>query len=189
MGEPLRKIASSRDHTVWMTQPNEVETIMKRRDIAFDVTKGKLTENGKIETAMQTAEAFGRGLFSDFIKNESTAWTMNTLIEPMTEHILNPMGTGATFTNITEDEATSLIFRCRLHDEADEPHMASLFTYGFLRGMLRSAFPHGELLMGSSMAEGAPMIELTFKTRATDKDRWERERIKRLMTDAAKPEE
>lgn len=189
MGEPLRKIASSRDHTVWMTQPNEVETIMKRRDIAFDVTKGKLAENGKIETAMQTAEAFGRGLFSDFIKNESTAWTMNTLIEPMTEHILNPMGTGATFTNITEDEATSLIFRCRLHDEADEPHMASLFTYGFLRGMLRSAFPHGELLMGSSMAEGAPMIELTFKTRATDKDRWERERIKRLMIDAAKPEE
>jgi hypothetical protein len=189
MGEPLRKIASSRDHTVWMTQPNEVETIMKRRDIAFDVTKGKLAENGKIETAMQTAEAFGRGLFSDFIKNESTAWTMNTLIEPMTEHILNPMGTGATFTNIKEDEATSLIFRCRLHDEADEPHMASLFTYGFLRGMLRSAFPHGELLMGSSMAEGAPMIELTFKTRATDKDRWERERIKRLMIDAAKPEE
>jgi hypothetical protein len=189
MGEPLRKIASSRDHAVWMTQPDESEFLMKRRDIAFDVAKGKLAESGNIETAMQTAEAFGRGLFSDFIKNESTAWTMNTLIEPMTEHILNPMGTGATFTNITENEATSLIFRCRLHDEVDEPHMASLFTYGFLRGMLRSAFPHGELLMGSSMAEGAPMIELTFKTRATDKDRWERERIKRLMIDAAKPEE
>ena len=189
MGEPLRKIASSKDHTVWMTQPDESDILMKRRDIAFDITKEKLTESGNIETAMQTAEAFGRGLFSDFIKSESAIWTMDTWIEPMAEHILNPMGTGATFTNITEDEATSLIFRCRLHEETEEPHMASLFTYGFLRGMLRSAFPSGELLMGSSMAQGAPMIELTFKTRATDKEKWERERIKHLMIDATKPEE
>ena len=70
MGEPFRKI-ESRDHTVWITQPNEVETLLKRREIAFNVAKGKLADrDGKIETVMQTAEAFGRGLFEDFIKKE-----------------------------------------------------------------------------------------------------------------------
>ena len=41
MGEPLRKIESG-ENTVWITQPNEVETLLKRREIAFNVAREKL---------------------------------------------------------------------------------------------------------------------------------------------------
>ena len=181
MSEPFRKIESGAS-TVWITQLNEVETLLKRREIAFNVAKGKLRDSGgKIETVMQTAEAFGRGLFEDFIKKESNDWTMEKWVEPVVENIFNPMGTAATFTKITKDEAKSLIFRCRLHEESNEPHMASLFTYGFMRGLLLSAFPDGELLMGSNMAQGAPMIEFTFKANPTDEDKLERNRIKKNL--------
>lgn len=181
MDEAFKKI-ESKERTVWITQPNEVKKILKRREIAFNVTKGKLEDSGgKIETAMQTAEAFGRGLFADFIKKESDQWTMEQWIKPVVENVFNPMGTAATFTTITEDEATSLIFKCPFHENTNEPHMASLFTYGFVRGMLLSAFPEGELLMRSTMAQGAPMIEFTFKANATEKDILERERIKQML--------
>jgi len=185
MGEPLKKI-ESKNRTVWITQPNETETLLKRREIAFDVAKGKLADsNGNIETVMQTAEAFGRGLFEDYIKKESGGWSMDSWVKPMVKNVFNPMGTGATFTKITEDEAKSLIFKCPLHEDSGEPQMASLFTYGFLRGMLVSAFPGGELLMGSSIAHGAPMTEFTFKTDATEEERKERERIKKLFTNVS----
>lgn len=181
MGEPFKKIASSQDHTVWLTQPKELEELLKRRDVAFQIAQGKLNDSGgKIETAMQTAEAFGRGLFAEFINNKADYQTMDTWITPVVEHILNPLGTGAIFTNITEQEATSRIFRCPLHENAQDPHMASLFTYGFLRGMLLSAFPRGELLMKSSMAQGSPTLDFTFKTQATGTEWRERERVKQL---------
>ena len=185
MNESLKKI-ESKDRTVWITQPNETEMLLKRREIAFNVAKGKLADgNGNIETVMQTAEAFGRGLFEDYLKKDSNDWSMNSWVKPMVENVFNPMGTGATFTKITEDEAKSLIFRCPLHENSGEPQMASLFTYGFLRGMLVSAFPDGELLMGSSIAHGAPMIEFIFKADATGDDRIERERVKKLFTNVS----
>ena len=185
MSESLKKI-ESKDRTVWITQPNETEMLLKRREIAFNVAKGKLVDsNGNIETVMQTAEAFGRGLFEDYLKKDSNDWSMDSWVKPMVENVFNPMGTGATFTKITEDEAKSLIFRCLLHENSGEPQMASLFTYGFLRGMLVSAFPDGELLMGSSMAHGAPMIEFIFKADATGDDRIERERVKKLFTNVS----
>jgi len=189
MGESFRKIESG-DRTVWITQPDEIENILNRRETAFNIAKEKLaSEPGKIETAMQIAEAFGRGLFEDLIKKNSDEWTMEKWVKPIVGNIFNPMGTAATFTKITEDEAKSLIFRCQLHEDSKEPHAASLFTYGFLRGMLLSAFPNGEILMGSSMAQGAPMIEFTYKTNATDEDRLERERIKEVFMNNTKKSE
>ena len=185
MGEPLKKI-ESKNRKVWITQPDETKALLKRRETAFNVAKGKLADsNGNIETVMQTAEAFGRGLFADYIKKDSGVWTMDAWVKPMVKNVFNPMGTGAAFTKITDDEAKSLIFRCPLHQGSGEPNMASLFTYGYLRGMLVSAFPGGELLMGSSMAHGAPMIEFIFKADATNKDRMERERIKKLFTNVS----
>ena len=190
MDESLKKIESG-DRTVWITQPNEIENIMDKRETAFNIAKEKLTnEPDKIETAMQIAEAFGRGLFEEFINNKnSEEWTMEKWVKPIVGNIFNPMGTTATFTKITEDEAKSLIFRCQLHENSKEPHIASLFTYGFLRGLLLSAFPDGEILMGSSMAQGAPMIEFTYKTNATEEDRLERKRIKEVFMDNTKKSE
>ncbi len=188
MGEPFKKIASSQDHTVWLTQPKELEELRKRREIAFQVAQGKLIDSGgNVETAMQTAEAFGRGLFAEFINNKVDCQTMDAWITPLVEHVLNPLGTGAIFTSITKDEATSRIFRCPLHETAEEPHMASLFTYGFLRGMLLSAFPRGELLLDRSMAHGSPTLDFTFKMQANSVERGERERVKQLHRNHCNP--
>jgi hypothetical protein len=181
MGKPLKEI-KSQDHTVWITQPHERGTVLKKTEIAFEIAKGKLADSrGNIELVMQTAEAFGRGLFAEHIKEKPKEWTMKEWLESTAKQILNPMGTGATFTQITDDEAKSFLFRSLLHEETDEPQMASLFTYGFMRGMFLSAFPDGELLMKSTMAQGAPMSEFIFKTSATDEDRLERERVKHIF--------
>jgi hypothetical protein len=164
MNEPLKRIESGKN-IVWMTQPNEINTMLKRRDIAFNVARGKLEENnGKIETIMQTGEAFGRSLFSEYIKEDPNNWTIKEWLDPVVENILNPLGTGAIFTKVTEKEANSLIFRCQLHEDVEDLNMASLFTYGYLKGMFLSAFPKGEILIKSTIAQGAPMIKLTFKT-------------------------
>ncbi len=182
MVKSLKKI-ESQDRTVWLTQPDEVEEFLKRQEIAFNVAKGKFADsNGNIELVLQTAEAFGRGLYSEQIKDKPNEWTVKEWLESTSNQIFNPMGTGATFTKIGNDEAKSLLFRCLLHEKSDEPHVASIFTYGFMRGMFLSAFPDGELLMGSTMAHGAPMTELIFKANASNDDRGERERIKNSFT-------
>ena len=183
MSEPFRKIESGAS-SVWITQPSEVENILKRREVAFKIAKAKTTVNGgKIETAMQTAEAFGRGLFEEFIKKEAKKGNISDWIKPVVKNIFNPMGTGATFTKISDDEARSFIFRyIQKEYDADNPKFASLFNYGFLRGMLISAFPEGELIMQSSMVQGAQVDEFIFKANATDEDRFERERIKKNFT-------
>lgn len=184
MGEPLRKLESG-ENSVWITQPNEIENILRRRQIAYGVAKGKTKDcGGKIETAMQTAEAFGRGLFEELIKQENKDWTISEWVKPVVKNIFNPMGTGATFTKISEDEAKSMVFRYR-HKEDDDLnlHFDSLFNYGFLRGMLLSAFPDGELIMQSSMVQGAQVDEFIFKANADEEDRFERERIKNSFTE------
>ena len=181
MHKPLREIRSE-DHTVWMTQPSEVESLVKKRETAFTVAKGKFADSGNVEIAMQIAEAFGRGLFAEHIKEKPERWTVKEWLESAAEQVFNPLGTGATITKLTDEEAQSLLFKCSLHEAAEEPHIASLFTYGYLRGMFLSAFPDGEVLMRSTMAHGAPMSEFVFKATATDAERLERERVKNSFT-------
>lgn len=173
----------------WDTTPDEVEALLKRRETAFNVAKGKLADSGKIETVMQTAEAFGRGLFQDFIKEESDHWTMEKWAKPVVENIFSPMGTAVNFTKLTVGEAKSLVFKWPLHKESKEMQIGSLFTYGFLRGMFLSAFPEGEILMESAMVKDSPIMEFTFKTKAIDADRFERERVKNFFTAQTKKSE
>lgn len=163
-----------------MEELEEAEDIAKRRDIAFSVALGKLLDtNGNLETVMQTGEAFGRGLFTDYIKEKPNEWTMEEWFDATVEHIFNPLGNAFTFSKISTDEVQSLLTRCPLQENTNEPQVASLFTYGFMRGLLLSVFPRGELLMGSTQqVDGSPMTEFIFKTNALYKDRGERERVK-----------
>ena len=137
----------------------------------------KKTDN--LETVMQTGEAFGRGLFADFIKDKPSEWTMEEWLDSMVEHIFNPLGNNLTVSKITNDEVKSFLTRCPLQENTNEPNVASLFTYGFIRGLLLSAFPQGELLMESvKKGEGSPITEFIFKANALYKDKFERERVK-----------
>lgn len=170
MSESLKKIESG-NNTVWVTQPNETEKFLKKREIALKIAKGKYDDNGgKIEPAIQIAEAFGRGLFEEYIKKEANEWkTIEQWMKPVVEHVFNPMGTAATFMDITEDEAKSFIFRYKENEyDSADPYLSSLFTYGLLRGMLRSAFPEGDVIIRSSMADGAQADEFTFKIKSKD---------------------
>ena len=171
-GSSFKKIQSG-ENTVWITQPNEIQKLINRRDTALNIAKGKIQDtNGKIETVIQTAEAFGRGLFEEYIKKETKQWTMDKWVNPVVKNILNPMGTAATFTKITEDEAKSLIFRYKENnEESTDPYISSLFTYGLFRGVLLSAFPNGEIIIKSSMANGSQVDEFTFKANMSNENK------------------
>ncbi|MEM0493101.1 MAG: hypothetical protein QXS02_04000 [Candidatus Thermoplasmatota archaeon] len=175
--KPLREIQSV-DRIVWITQPQEQDDIVERITNAFNIAKDKFHSTGNTELLIQTAEAFGRGLFADHIKEKPVNWTAKEWLDNIVEEIMNPTGTGATFTRITNTEIESVVFKSLLEEESTEPATASLFTYGMLRGLLLSAFPNGEVIMTTSTAQGAPMTGFVFKTEASDEDRIERERVK-----------
>ena len=181
----LQKI--SKDFTIGISELHTSEEILKRVDTAFNVALGKLLEtHGNAETVMQTGEAFGRGLFAEFINEEPDEWTMKKWLDAVMESIFDPMGTSFTLAEIESDKARSLMTQSSLQENSDETHVASLFTYGFIRGLLLSAFPKGELLMGSTMTLGAPVTEFTFKTTASYTDKFERQRVKDLFTTSKK---
>ena len=186
MEKPLKELPVS-DRTIWTTQPHETHKIVKRAETALSVAKWKFEEShGNLELVMQTAEAFGRGLFAERMKDKPKGWTMAQWVESTTREILNPLGTEATFTKITNNKVKSVMNRTLLQEESTEPEITSLFTYGFMRGILLSAFPKGELLVGSTMAQGAPMTELIFKTKATEEEKAERERVKSFFATTMK---
>jgi hypothetical protein len=188
MDGPLKKI-ESHGRTVWVTQPKQInEDLLKRRECAFNVAINKLAEHHKVETFMQTAEAFGRGLFAELITDRPEQWTIENWVKPAVEHIFNPMGIAATFTKITDTEAQSMIFQCPTTDLGEEACNSCPFSYGFVRGLFRSAFPDGEVIMKTTMMQGAPMCTFTFKRHPTAEDRRERERIKKVFTHLKKEE-
>lgn len=168
--QPMKKIKKGTD-SIWVTQPKEAELILKRQQKALDIAWGKVNDTGKIETALFTAEAFGRGIFADFVEAKGKKWTMEKWIKPVVENVFNPMGTGATITDISDDAVTSMVFRYNNENEDVNPYMFSLFNYGFLRGMLKSAFPDGELLLKRSMADGYPVDMFMFKAKAGADDK------------------
>ena len=179
MEEPFKEREFD-DQPVWIDEPDVIEDITKRRDTAFNVAIGRLLDsNGNLETVMQTGEAFGRGLFEDYIKEKPQEWTIEEWVNSMVECIFNPLGDDFTFSKITNGEVISLLTRCSLQENTNESNVASLFTYGFIRGLLLSAFPRGELIMGDTTGEErSRMTEYIFKTNALYKDKFERERVK-----------
>jgi len=174
MEEPAQK-KESQDHVVWTTMSSMSEGILKRRDTAFHVALEKLLETHG-----------NRGLFAEFIEEKPDEWTMKEWLDATIENIFDPMDTSFTIAEVRTDKARSLITQRLLHENSDESHVASLFTYGFIRGLFLSAFPKGELLMGSIMALDPPVTEFTFKTNASYKDKFERQRIKNLFTTTKK---
>jgi hypothetical protein len=162
--------------------PHE-EQILKWRENAFHAAVEKLREiHGKAETVIQTGEAFGRGLFSQQLKEQSPQWTITKWLERTKEDVLTPLGTEFTFTKISEDTATTFLNRDPLKHHSKESTSASLFTYGVMRGLFLSAFPKGELLFHKTETGTANQQEFILKTHASVNDRFERERVKRTFS-------
>jgi hypothetical protein len=165
----------------WEETEREEEQIRKWKESAFSVAVEKLrTSHGNPETVMRTGEAFGRGLFSQHLKERSSQWTMQQWLERTKEDVLKPLGTEFTFTKISDDVATTFLDRDPLKNHSKESTITSLFTYGVMRGLFLSAFPKGELLLHETrMVEES---EFVFKTHASLNDKFERERVKRTFS-------
>ncbi len=125
----------SQDHVVWPTTSSMSKEILRRRDTAFHVALGKLLEtHGNAESVIQIGEAFGRGLFAEFIDEKPDEWTMKEWLDAATENIFDHMDTSFTIAEVRADEARSLLTQRLSHENSDESHVASLF--GERRGVL-----------------------------------------------------
>jgi hypothetical protein len=165
----------------WEETVSPEEQMIKWRDNAFHAAMEKLREtHGNTETVLQTGEAFGRGLFSQQLQERSPHWTMNKWLEKTKQDVLKPLGSEFTFTKLSDDTATTFLNRDPLIHRSKESTVASLFTYGVMRGLFLSAFPKGELLLHEP--SGTDQQEFIFKTHASANDRFERERIKRVLS-------
>jgi hypothetical protein len=169
----------------WQEDLSEEEQIAKWRDSAFHTMLEKLqVEHGNTETVIRTGEAFGRGLYACRVKEKPLGWTIKGGLETIEEDVFKPLGTEFTFTKSSQDVATTFINRDPLKQMHKESTIASLFNYGVMHGLFLSAFPKGELLVNGS--EIADQPEFICKTHASAKDRFERERVKRVFTASKK---
>ena len=181
MAEPLDRLLAT-DKSVWESESEKNEYLQRWRDTAFTAALDKILEtNGNVEAVLQIGEAFGRGLFAEFLREKPVNWTMQEWFEHIMETVLEPMGTGFSFEEVTADQVKTVMMKCSLHDQSQEFNVVGLFTYGFLRSLFRSAFPEGELILGNTLADASPMTEFVFKAHASHRDHFERERVKEFF--------
>jgi hypothetical protein len=167
---------------VSLTEDTLDDAITRWRDTAFNVALNKLIEsNGNPETVMQTGEAFGRGLFSQLIIEKPHNWTMHHWTQHITHTILKRLGQDINIQSLSNVQATLTIQKCELSEHTAEPHVATLFIYSTIRGLLKSAYPQGEVILKSTMTHGAPITELLLKANAIPKDQHSREEVKNLF--------
>lgn len=163
--------------------------ISSRIHTAFDVALAKLVQScGSVEHVIQTGEAFGRGLFTEFVSEKPMQWTMKRWVQATMDKVFCPLGDFFEVSTLSDEEAFSVMKKPVLHQRTDESHTALLFTYGFLRGMLLSAFPDGELLFDGSVQGVFSDVGFRFKMNASYVDRFERERVKGLFVTTKKLE-
>jgi hypothetical protein len=164
---------------------SKIEKILKWRDSAFHAALQKFQDgHDNAETVMRTAEAFGRGLYSQRLKEKTLDGTIKEWLEVTQEDIMRPFGAEFTFTKVSQDVAQTFMNRDPLQQLSKQSTVASLFDYGVLRGLFLSAFPKGELLLKETTS--ANQLEFIFKTNASVRDRFERERVKRMFTPVKK---
>lgn len=186
MEQPVKEKKSG-VYISWEEESSEEEQITKWRDSAFHVALEKLQEtHGNTETVMRIGEAFGRGLFAQRLQKNLPEWTIKKWLQATEEDVFKPLGTEFTFTDISQDAVKLLMKRDPLRDFSKESTVASLFTYGVMRGLFLSAFPKGELLLNETRTTDKPATEFIFKTHASLKDKFERERVKHAFTSPEK---
>jgi hypothetical protein len=169
----------------WEEDLSEEEQIAKWQDSTFYITLERLqADHGNTETVIRIDEAFGRNLSTCRIKEKSPDWIIKGCREIIEEEVFKPLGTEFSFTKISQDVTTIFINRNPLKQMYKENTVTSLFNYGVMRNLFLSAFPKEELLINGSETMYKP--EFIFKTHASVKDRFERERVKRVLTNLEK---
>jgi hypothetical protein len=168
-------------HNSWEDVPSEIQPIANWQDSAYHAALEQLqTEHGNADSVMRMGEAFGRGLFTERIKDKSPDWTIKEWIKEIQNDVCGPLGTEFTFTKVSHDVATTFMNRHPLAQTSQGRTATELFNFGVMRGLFLSAFPKGELLITEIKSDNQP--EFIFKTHASAKDKLERERVIRAFT-------
>lgn len=171
----------------WEDFISENHNVEQWQQSAFHAAVEKLQAgHGNPDTVMRMGEAFGRGLFAQHIKDKTSTWTIKEWIAEIQKEVYKPLGTEFTFTKVSPDVAMTFMNRNPLAQSSHEQAAASLFSFGVLRGLFRSAFPKGELVLNDKGNDDQP--EIFFKTHASSKDKLERERTIRTLTFSKKEE-
>src|SRR5512136_1890643 len=126
----------------WEDVPAAKEPLASWQQSAFQAALDQLkTGHGTPDSVMRIGEAFGRGLFAERIKEKSPDWTMKQWFEEIEKDVCGPLGTEFTFTKVSPDVATTFMNRNPLTQASQDQTAASLFHFGVMRGLFRSAFP------------------------------------------------
>ena len=174
MKEP--QTTMNRPPTAWEELPRDTDDLLAWRQTAFTAAKDKYHANhNNIETVLQTGEAFGRAVYRTHLQKNQD-WDLTELCSEVST-LLGPLGDSFEITGGQQDMATTFLRRHPLvHNPLDWP-LDSLFTYGTLRGLFLSAYPHGELVAEPNLDERHP-ASLVFKLHPSGLDRFTRERVK-----------
>ncbi len=122
--------------------------------------------NSKV--VLESAERFGRNIFRECV-GERKIWTPYDWVTECITKVFNRQGTGVTFT--LKEDVTAIIHKCPTPERARiSPEVACAFSWGYVRGLWKSAFPDGEAVIRSTMALGYPTCEFVFKVKADEND-------------------
>lgn len=154
-------------------------TILPLMETVFDV----LDKKASSEITLKAAEKLGMNIFDGYVKEKVTEWTTKTWTETIARFVFNPQGTGIVFSEISKDRIVAHVIKCPTPGRAGKaPHLTCPFSYGYARGLWKKAFLEGEVLMGGTMAHGAPTCGFTFYVKADKEHAEMREKIKRYLT-------
>lgn len=135
------------------------------------------------EIVMESAEKLGSMVFDEYLKEMPEKWTTMEWAEKTAEFIWNQQGTGIVFSEISDEKIISHVFKCPTPERAGgAPHIACPVSWGYARGVWRRAFPEGEVLMGGTMAHGAPTCEFTWFVKTSREHAELREKMKKYLT-------
>jgi len=135
------------------------------------------------EIIINTAEKLGNRVFEEYVKEKPEKWTTMEWAEKTAGGIWNQQGTGVVFSEISDKKIMSHVFKCPTPERAGEaPHIACPFSWGYARGVWKKAFQEGEVLMGGTMAHGAPTCEFTWFVKAEKEHAEMREKVKKYLT-------
>jgi hypothetical protein len=169
-------------HVSWEDITPEEKQISSWYDSAFHAALDKLEQDHRnaADTIMRLGEAFGRGLYTQRLKEKSPQWTIKDWVGELQKDVYKPLGSEFIFTKISPDVATTFKARNPLIQLPQEHAAATLFDFGVMRGLFLSAFPKGELLLNKEKTVDHPGF--IFKAYASARDKCERERVIRLFT-------
>lgn len=177
MHEPVTTMKQHQTHVETINDPDQLQAW---RETAFTAALQKYKANhDNIETILQTGEAFGRAIHSAHL-TRTDEWNLDDWCTEASR-LLAPLGDAFSVTHAQSDVVATFLRRNPLTHQHHNDPLDALFTYGTLRGLFRSAFPDGELVLTRPTTTDTP-ASLYFKLHPSSLDRLTRERVKESIS-------